>query len=80
MKFKNKQIKEKLEGQDVMRDANMQINAILEENGLMIVNTLVRRPVPKETTAQATTKEQTTLGGSSRKWTLGLIQCSAQLK
>lgn len=53
--------------QDRIKNANMQINAILEENGLMIVNTLVRRPVPKETTAQATTKEQTTLGGSSRK-------------
>lgn len=43
--------------QDRIKNANMQINAILEENGLMIVNTLVRRPAPKETTAQATTKE-----------------------
>lgn len=57
-KFKNKQIKEKIDNQDVMRDANMRINAILEETGLMIAMTLVKRPQqPKETIAQATTKE-----------------------
>ena len=56
-KKQNEQIKsiQQMEQDRKMR-VNQRINAILEEENMMIVNMLVDRPKPKETTAQATTK------------------------
>ena len=57
-KKQNEQIKSIQQAeQDRKARVNQEVSAILEREGMMIVNILVDRPKPKETTAQATIKE-----------------------